>query len=178
MKIIFETSRLIIRKLRLEDESHFFAIMGDPEVRQPVPRRALTQQESLDQLKEFMEKDQEDSPVRVWGITEKGVLNPMVGICGFLTNDEDEKELAYNLAKEFWGKGYGTETARGLLEYGFGKLGAPKLTADVQIANTRSSSILHKFMKPQKVFFNEKDHCQDERYAISKEEWILLKKNL
>lgn len=95
----------------------------------------------------------------------------LIGLCGLLTNDEDDREVGYRFRKPYWGKRYGTEVTRGMLNYCFNQLEIALMTADVNITNTASVRILERFMKPISEFFNEKDNCTDRRYAVSKEEW-------
>jgi ribosomal-protein-alanine N-acetyltransferase len=105
------------------------------------------------------------------GIFEKG--NPeMIGLSLFLINDENEKELGYRFRVNYWGKGYGTETTKGMLEYYFSVMNLDKVTADVNIANIASVKILDKFMKPTNEFFNKRDNCTDRRYEVGKNNWL------
>ena len=41
----------------------------------------------------------------------------MIGLCLFLTNDDTDKELGNRFRFNSWGKGYGTEIGRGMLDY-------------------------------------------------------------
>lgn len=167
MNIIFETERLVVRNLIIKDEHSFFEIMGDPQVRNPVPRKILSIDESFIQLKKFIKMDTLEAKTRVWGIAKKEDSNHIIGLCGFLTNDENDREIAYSLSKVFWGFGFGTEIVEGLIEYGFKILKVQKITADVNINNKKSIKILDKFMSPNKTFFNEEDNCYDVRYIIN-----------
>ena len=99
----------------------------------------------------------------------------MIGLSLFLINENNDKELGYRFRVNYWGKGYGTETTKGMLEYYFQQMKVSKVTADVNIANVGSVKILNKFMDPINEFFNERDQCMDRRYEIKRESW--LKKN-
>lgn len=72
---------------------------------------------------------------------------------------------------DYWGKGYGTETTKGMLEYYFNVLKTEKVIADVNIENVASIKILNTFMKPVKDFYNERDHCKDRRFELRKNNW-------
>ena len=87
-------------------------------------------------------------------------------------NEHNEKELGYRFRACFWGKGYGTETTKGMLNYYFQEMNVNKVTADVNIANIGSVKILDKFMKPVREFFNERDNCTDRRYELEKNNWL------
>ena len=96
----------------------------------------------------------------------------MIGLAAILTNDEEDWELGYRFRVKYWGKGYGTEIARGTVRYCFEVLGYDKITADVDIENIASKKILEKLMKLKKEFYNEEDKCLDQRYELYKKDWI------
>lgn len=96
----------------------------------------------------------------------------MIGLALFLINEYDEKELGYRFRVDYWRKGYGTETTRGMLEYYFKQMKVKKVTADVNVANIGSVKILDKFMKPVLEFLNERDNCTDRRYELEKNNWL------
>ena len=87
-------------------------------------------------------------------------------------NEDGEKELGYRFRANYWGKGYGTETVKGMLEYYFLQMSVNKVTADVNITNVGSVKILEKFMTPVKEFFNQRDNCKERRYELEKNNWL------
>jgi len=50
----------------------------------------------------------------------------------------DEVEIAYLIAKPFWGQGLGAEAARALVRYGFETLGLTRLIALIDPAHDAS----------------------------------------
>lgn len=68
-------------------------------------------------------------------------------------------ELGYILAREAWGKGYGTEMCGGLIRYGFGLPGVAKLTARMYAANQASVRLCEK-MQMQRVAAGETESGQ------------------
>ena len=99
-----------------------------------------------------------DSPVRVDG----GLMNLMwrletqTGLYAIkqlllwadrdnrLPSETGEFEVGYILAKAYWGRGLGTELLRGLLDYGFSKLGATHIVAVCHLDNLASIRIMEK----------------------------------
>lgn len=163
--MIFETERLLVRKLNTNDSELFFELMNNPNVMNPIPQKVFTRIESNTKLTELISI--EISSKKIWCLTEKG-NDSLIGICGFLKNNENDDEIAYRLIERFWGKGYGTEITKGLIEYSFEILNFEKITADVNIDNKKSSRILEKFMNPIREFLNKEDNCTDRRYEITK----------
>lgn len=56
----------------------------------------------------------------------------------------EEVELGYRLFPEFWGQGFATEGARGLVEHAFGALGLIRLVAVARPENAASCKVLLK----------------------------------
>jgi ribosomal-protein-alanine N-acetyltransferase len=107
----------------------------------------------------------------LFGVFEKEKPE-LIGLCMFLFNEKNENELGYRFRANYWEKGYGTETTKGLLDYYFKVLKVDKVTADVNTINLGSVKILEKFMTPVKEFFNKRDNCLDRRYEVNKNHWL------
>jgi len=169
---MFETGRLLVRKLNTNDSKLFFELMSNPNVMNPIPQKVFTKIESDTKLNDLILLE-ESSKTKIWCLTEKG-NDSLIGICGLLKNDENDNVIAYRLIERFWGKGYGTEIAKGLIEYSFENLNCEKITADVNIENKKSSKIIEKFMNPVREFFNKEDNCTDRRYEITKKGYKIV----
>ena len=168
--MIFETPRLYVRPLKESDEEHFFELMSNPNVMNPIPHKPLNAEESAATLTELIELEKK-SDTKIWSLCEKG-CDDLIGFCGLLKNNEGQDEIAYRLIERFWGEGYGTEIAKGLIDFCYNEMKSKLVTADVYIENTKSIKILAKFFTPQKEFFNAEDNCVDRRYAVTKENWL------
>jgi ribosomal-protein-alanine N-acetyltransferase len=170
---IFATDRLEIRRLKSVDKELFAELFTDPEVLELIPQKAYTENQITDRFDKSLNLELNDLNDKkcTFGIFEKGKTE-LIGLALFLINEENEKELGYRFRKNYWGRGYGTETAKGMLEYYFKQMKVQKVTADVNIANVGSVNILDKLMKPVREFFNEKDNCTDRRYELKKSNWL------
>ncbi|MBT3547198.1 MAG: GNAT family N-acetyltransferase [Flavobacterium sp.] len=170
---IFETERLIIRSLEKVDKIYFAELFTDPKILKLIPQKAFTQDQITDRFNKSLNLELSDlkDQKRACGIYEKEKPE-MIGLALFLINEDGEKELGYRFRANFWGKGYGTETTKGMLEYYFQEMNVDKVMADVNIANIGSVKILNKFMEPVSEFFNERDDCTDRRYELEKNNWL------
>lgn len=164
--MIFETQRLQVRKLQAIDKDLFFEMMSNPNVMLPIPQKPMNKIESDQKFLDLL-SGSNPRTINIWAVAEKE-KNIFLGICGFLKNDEQDNEIAYRFIERHWGLGYGTEIAKGLIDYGFNQMHSTKIMADVNVVNTKSVKILEKFMIATKEFYNEKDQCTDRRYAIHK----------
>ena len=168
--MIFETERLIVRKLNESDIESFFDLMGNPEVTRPIPQEAKTREESDKLLQELIDLYAQQTEKKVWALdTVNG--DRFIGLCGLIRNNDDEDEIAYRLREQYWGKSYGTEIAKGLIDFGFEQLNFATITADVNITNTKSVKILDRFLKRHHEFVNERDNCTDRRYKLTRAQW-------
>lgn len=167
--MILETPRLYARPLEESDAAAFFELMGNPNVMNPIPQKIFSKAESNSKLTELIALEK-SSDTKIWCLCEKGDT-ALIGICGVLKNNEQQDEIAYRIIESYWGKGYGTEIAKGLIDYCFTQLKSDLVTADVFVDNVKSVKILDKFFRVQKEFFNAEDNCMDRRYVMRKDDW-------
>lgn len=170
IETILRTERLKLRKLQPKDIDLFYQMMSNPNVMNPVPQGVFSRSKS-DEHFNMHSYPAPDSTKKVWAVTE-GSDNLFIGLAAFLKNEKGEDEIGYRLLEKHWGKGYGTELAKGLLDYGFGEMHMDTITADVYIENRRSIKILEKFFTAEYEFYNEYDKCTDRRYRLTKSDWL------
>ncbi|BDC99473.1 GNAT family N-acetyltransferase [Persicobacter psychrovividus] len=170
---IFKTDRLEIKEMKEADLPFFIELMSAPEIIDPIPAPKRTEEEIIALFNGFI--DYPTNPLIkekiIWGIHEKG-KDEMIGLCGFLTNDEDQREIGYRFRKKYWGVGYATEVTKNLIAYCFNDLELSTLTADVNTENLKSVKVLEKFFKPVREFYNERDQSLDRRYILEKADWL------
>jgi [ribosomal protein S5]-alanine N-acetyltransferase len=146
MKIILETERLFLRDLEPGDLDNLFALYRDPQVRRYFPDGVLTREQTQAEMETYIQGDPEYPELTLWATIDK-VSGRFVGRCGLLpwrTDDNVEVEIAYMLAPDCWRQGLGTEIAQALLEYGFYKLGLPRLTCVIDEHNAASIRVAEK----------------------------------
>jgi ribosomal-protein-alanine N-acetyltransferase len=168
--MIFETRRLYVRQLEVNDEPVFFELMSNPNVMDPIPQKPFNKDESFSKLKELILLEK-SSDTKIWCLCKKEG-DDLIGICGVLKNNESEDEIVYRIIETFWRNGFGTEIAKGLIDYCFINMKMNFITADVCIDNVKSIKILTKYFTIKKEFFNAEDNCTDRRYILRKENWL------
>jgi len=52
--MIFETTRLYVRRLGENDQAAFFDLMGNPNVMNPIPQKPLDKAQSISKLAELI----------------------------------------------------------------------------------------------------------------------------
>ena len=88
---------------------------------------------------------QERHGFSLWAVTDRsnGTVMGDAGLIHFAQRGP-EIELAYRLAKPYWGRGFATEAARAWLDHGFGELGLDRIIAVAHPENAASQRVLEK----------------------------------
>ena len=146
-KIIeIQTERLLLRQWKKDDLVEFSRLNADPEVMKYYPS-TLTTEESH----RLAKKIEALIVKRGWGFWAVELLETGSFI-GFVGLHEPEYtlpvtpcvEVGWRLAKEFWGKGYATESGKAAVNYAFNTLGLTKFYATTEIGNQASHRALLK----------------------------------
>lgn len=145
MTKILETNRLFLRSWTLADNERLFEICTDADVMRYIGTGKAYK--CISQANEFLNwainYERENGFCR-WAVIEKA-SGEIVGSCGFARpHGTSEIELGYLFAREHWGKGFATETAKSCLRYGFEKLGFREIIAITDPANSASQKVLEK----------------------------------
>src|SRR5688572_5978510 len=167
---MIETERLLFRKFTLEDLPQLIEQRANPEVNKYLGGPARQNAEALAKRIRFYISCYDShgfgSCAMLWKETGE-----MIGTAGIQPlEDTGEIEVGYSIIKEFWGKGIGTEAARGWLDYGFRQAGLGKIVAVALEENVPSIRIMEKLgMRYEKtdVFYGEPCVC----YSITREEF-------
>lgn len=67
-----------------------------------------------------------------------------VGRCGLHPAEGGGAALGFHFAPAWWGRGLATEAARAFVDYAFGELRLPRISAAVEAGNTPSVRVLEK----------------------------------
>ena len=104
-----------------------------------------------------------------------------IGSCELAFTDKDPAELAWELHRNFWRKGYGTEIGQTLLKLGFQQLGLRRIIADCNTLNKGSYGIMEKIGMRREAHYVKSyrgnsalNHEWFDKYlyAILREEWL------
>jgi RimJ/RimL family protein N-acetyltransferase len=128
---IVETERLDLRPLTMDDLDALALIYRDSEVRKYFPEGTLTYEQTREELEWIIDVYYAQHGFALWAATHKQT-NEFIGRCGLLPwtiDGRSEVEVAYLLARAYWGRGLGTEAARAILAYGF--RGAAPISLDL-----------------------------------------------
>lgn len=138
------TSRIYLEKFTSdEDFEYYFSLVSNEKVMAMVTERAIPLDEARSNFKLLLEKNKRHKEFGIFKVFETST-NSFIGL-GKMAVDKDkpdEAELGYLLLPEFWGKGYGSEIARLLLEKARESKVLRRITAIIDPKNTASKKIL------------------------------------
>ncbi|MCP4633875.1 MAG: GNAT family N-acetyltransferase [candidate division Zixibacteria bacterium] len=142
---ILKTKRLVLRPFNLDDAPQVQKLAGDKE----IARTTL-----------LIPHPYKDSDAKEWIITHKPMLkedksvtyavilaetDDLIGAIGLtLSKKYEHAELGYWIGVPYWGKGFCTEAANGVLKYGFNELGLHRIFAHHMTSNPASGKVMDK----------------------------------
>ena len=132
------TDRLILRKaISKQDKISFVSQIGDWEVVKwlanvPYP---YTYDDLVDYL---LISDSNQFALNIF------LGKQLIGRVGLTLDGDNYYDLGYWIGKDYWGKGYATESSKKLLEYVLDKLDLPKIKSGYFVGNFASGNVLKK----------------------------------
>jgi RimJ/RimL family protein N-acetyltransferase len=182
MHVYLETERLILRRFTMDDEDLLFELDNDPDVMlyinggAPVPREEIVEET----LPAFLSYYERFGGYGFWAAIEKE-SGRFLGWFHFRPGEGAgplEPELGYRLHRFGWGRGYGTEGSRALIDKGFAEFGIERVYAGTMTVNIGSRRVMEKsglhyirtFDADWPVHIPGDEHG-DVEYAITRAEW-------
>ena len=141
---VLETKRLLLRAITAEDRQAIFGNFSDPDVANWFFDKPLTTLEQTDEIIRVFLDDAETGKGFTWAILLKEDLH-FLGTCSYSNVEPGcQAEIGFDLAKEYWGRGFMVEALRAVIEYGFRSMGLEKIVADTYSHNLQARRVLEK----------------------------------
>ena len=159
MSNILESERMVLRELKESDTQALAEIYADYDVMQYIGKGTVLSYEQTKKSIKSWEKHYELFKFGIWATIEKST-GKFIGLCGLSwLPDYTDIEVSYLFEKSSWGKGYATEIAKAILNYGFHDFGLMRIVALVYPQNTPSIHVIDKLgmkYEGEKIFFGDK----------------------
>ena len=168
---MIETERLIFRPYTEEDLPKLVEQRSDPDVNRYLGGPARQNAEALaTRIRFYIDcyaKFGFGQCAMIWRET-----GDVIGTAGLQPlEDTGEIEVGYSIVKPYWGRGIGTEAAKGWMTHGFDHAGLDRIVAVAVEENTASRRIMEKLgMRYENTEVHYGEPCAF--YAISKEEFF------
>ncbi len=133
-----ETERLVLRPFRDDDIDAYAAMCADPEVMRYVNVRTPLSREDAWRQMAMIVGHWHLRGFGVWAVEERsnGSFVGRVGL--YFPEGWPAPEVAWTLARTFWGRGYAFEAAQASLAHAFGPLGWKRAISLIDPDNHRS----------------------------------------
>jgi RimJ/RimL family protein N-acetyltransferase len=140
------TDRLVLREFITDDWPALLAYQRDPRYLRLYPwtERTVAEVQALVQM--FVDQRSEQ-PRRKFQLA---ITFPdggqVIGNCGIRRKPENdwEADIGYELAPEYWGRGYATEAALAIVDFGFRELGLHRVSSWCIADNAASARVLER----------------------------------
>ena len=142
---LLETSRLVIRPLRMQDAKDIFSYASDPEVARYVlwePHRSLS--DSKRYIRYIRMLYRRGLPAS-WAVMLRD-SGRVIGTIGFMwySDENSTAEIGYSFSREYWNCGYATEAMRAVMDSAFRSLPVNRLEAQHDVRNPASGRVMEK----------------------------------
>lgn len=134
------TERLLLRPWQESDRGPWAAMNADPRVREFFP--SLLSREESDAAFDRISSGLAERGWGLWAVEAEGAFVGFTGLA--VPNFRDGVEIGWRLAASSWGRGYATEAARAVLDYGFTELALPEIISFTAVGNTRSRVVMER----------------------------------
>jgi RimJ/RimL family protein N-acetyltransferase len=136
---VLETERLMLRRPTLADVKAIARLADDRRIAENT--RRLPHPYSQDHAIEFVRGTAGDDRSTAFLIENS---HTPIGMVGVDWREPEAPELGYWLGVEHWGRGFGTEAARAVIDFTFEEFDVEQLMAGARVTNPSSRNILEK----------------------------------
>jgi len=170
---------VLLRPVRRSDISYFLKWFNDPEVVQYLdmylPMTEMAEEKFIEELGTTRART---DVILVIEVIEGGSTRP-IGDCGLHQINAKDRNALFGIVigeKDYWGKGYGLEAARLLIDYGFQQLNLDRISSAALAFNERSVR-LHKKLgfreegRLRQAMFKNGQYYDRLEFGILREEW-------
>lgn len=141
---IFETDRMIVREMEVNDFDSLFHLFQDPLVMRYYPH--TKSEEETRQWILWTISNYRKFGIGLWVLEDKHT-HSFIGQCGLVPRKIDGEikiEIGYILEKKWWGKGLATEAAAACLKHGFSHYKFTHIVSLIDAENTSSLKVSEK----------------------------------
>lgn len=178
------TKRLILRQPTMKDVEWYFEYFSRPEIvwggGEPGPKNMSAARE---EFREHLINIYRERQGFRWIITLKGEGKP-IGTLGYYKwkpSANYQAEMGYDLAREYWGRGIMTEAMKGVIDFGFEKMGLNRIEVYIMPRNKRSVKMIkglgfkREGLLRQRYFDEFGNFADDVLFSMLRSDWEDLK---
>lgn len=182
MKI--ETERLILRDFVEEDWQRAFEYESDPLYLRYYEWTERTPKSVREFIGWFLAHQKQEPRIKFQLAMVLKSNNLLIGSCGVRMDKVGavEADMGYELDPQYWNRGYATEAAHAMADFGFQRFGVHRIWANCVADNIGSTHVLEKLGMQLEGHFRENQYYKGRWwdtliYAILADEWQMHKQN-
>ncbi|GGH12064.1 GNAT family N-acetyltransferase [Sphingobacterium alkalisoli] len=138
-----KTERLLLRPFKKEDGAIMYALNDDKDVLQYTGDVQFADVSTAEEFFDKYDQYEKYSVGRMVVILKE--TGEVLGWCGLKYDSASEEyDIGYRFFKKYWNNGYATESAKAILEEGFGRLAIKRVVGRARIENTASIRVFEK----------------------------------
>lgn len=142
--ILFQTERLIVRRMTAADAQSLFRVYGDAEAMRLVGDGQPLLMADCERWVKVTARNYVQYGYGMSTVLDRQTRS-VIGFCGIVhPGGQTEPELKYALLRTVWGRGLATEVARGMIQYVAETFGLLRIIATVNPAHRASQRVLIK----------------------------------
>ncbi|MFJ8262808.1 GNAT family N-acetyltransferase [Rummeliibacillus sp. NPDC094406] len=166
-----KTKRLVIRKLKLEDWQDVYEYTSISHVMKYIPEGVFTK----DNAKNFVNENSGENPEK-FAVELKDEKIVIGHITFFKCFGEHTYEIGWVFNPKYYNKGYASEAAKAIVDYGFTKMKIHRIIATCQPQNIPSYRVMEKIGMRREGYFkkcipNGTEWWDEYYYSVLEEEW-------
>jgi RimJ/RimL family protein N-acetyltransferase len=143
--IVLETQRLILRRMSTDDAEFIFGLVNEPSFIRNIGDKGVR---NLEDARQYLLNGPIESYRRygfgLYRVDLKADSTP-IGMCGLLKRDSlEDVDIGFAFLPKYWSKGYASESAAAVMEYGSKTLGVRRIVGVVSPENQGSINVLQK----------------------------------
>ena len=142
--IVFETGRMILRRLTVDDAAFMRRLVNEPSWLEFIGDRGVrTEADAREYLRAGAIASYERHGFGLWAVVLRGGTESPIGICGLVKRDFlEDVDLGFAFLPECWGRGFAREAAAAVLDLARSHFGLRRVVAITVPANRRSIALL------------------------------------
>ena len=181
------TNRLMLTNFKIDFAEEFTKALDNPVIFEYLPESVPTLYDIENVINWFIDRDLINEKEGFIG-TNLAIIKKagrkIIGWCGIQPFEPmpGKKEIFFGLSPDYWNKGYMTEAAGAVLNYGFENLNLNEIVAGVKPENIASISVLEKIGFVFQYIINSvptgsEFYLNERFYSVTREQFLLNVQN-
>jgi RimJ/RimL family protein N-acetyltransferase len=145
MTLPIVTERLVLRRYTHDDIPDVLGFVSQPSLAGVTLNRIQATKEGVRKYIDLQNAYQPFEKDKVFELAaERKEDRKVMGLVGLICQDHRQGEIGWALGVEYRGRGYATEAARALMDYGFNSLSLHRIYADTSCDNLASWRVMER----------------------------------